>query len=73
MKKPDVKKTKLVGVIVFCVVAVIIFLQNTETVETRILLLTVSMSRALLLILTFIAGLVAGMIATTQFFRKPKK
>jgi uncharacterized integral membrane protein len=63
-------KVKLIAIIAIAVVAVIVFLQNTETVETKFLLLTIPMSRALLLILTFVAGFAAGMIATTQFMRK---
>ena len=36
--------------------AVVVVLQNTETVETRILFATVAMPRALLLFVTLVAG-----------------
>lgn len=70
MKIDKKNKIKLVALIVVVVLAVIIFLQNTETVETRILLLTFQMSRALLLMLTFLLGLLAGVLLTTNFLRK---
>jgi uncharacterized integral membrane protein len=72
MKMDKKSKIKLVVMIVVVVLAVIIFLQNTESVETRILLLTVEMSRALLLVLTFLLGLLTGVLLTTNFLRKKK-
>jgi len=72
MKIDKKNKIKLIALIVVVVLAVIIFLQNTETVETRILLLTFPMSRALLLILTFLLGLLMGVLLTTNFLRKKK-
>jgi len=70
MKMDKKNKIKLVVLIVIVVLAVIIFLQNTETVETRILLVTFQMSRALLLMLTFLLGLLTGVLVTTNFLRK---
>lgn len=70
MKMDKKNKIKLVALIVVVVLAVIIFLQNTETVETQILLLRFQMSRALLLILTFLLGLLTGVLVTTNFLRK---
>ena len=72
MKIDKKNKIKLVALIVVVVLAVIIFLQNTETVDTRILLLTFQMSRALLLILTFLLGLLTGILLTSNFLRKKK-
>ncbi len=72
MKMEKKNKIKLIALIVIVVLAVIIFLQNTETVETRILLLTFQMSRALLLILTFLLGLLTGVLLTTNFLRGKK-
>lgn len=49
--------------IVFVVLAVLIFLfviQNTQVVETKFLVWTISMSRSLLLLGTFIIGVIAG-------------
>ena len=67
------KKIKLIAIVVISIVAFIIFLQNTESVETRILFMKVSMPRAILLILTFLAGFVAGTITTSMLLRKSGK
>lgn len=72
MKIDKKSKFKLVVLIVTVVLAVIIFLQNTQTVETRILLLTFQMSRALLLMLTFLLGLLTGVLLATNVLRKKK-
>jgi uncharacterized integral membrane protein len=72
MKKPNIKKVKLVGIIVFLILAVIIIWQNREPVDTDILLLSVRMSRALLLLLTFVLGLLTGMFVAGHFLRKKK-
>ena len=67
------KKVKLIAIIVISILAFIIFLQNTESVETKILFMQVSMPRAILLILTFIVGFVAGTITTSMLLRKSEK
>lgn len=60
------KKTnaKLIGIGVAALVVVIVILQNTAAVETRLLFADVSMPLAVLLIVTggfgFVAGLVVG-------------
>ena len=72
MKMEKKNKIKLIALIVVVVLAVIIFLQNTETVETHILLLTFQMSRALLLMLTFLLGLLTGVLLATNFLRGKK-
>lgn len=66
------KKGKLIAIVVLSVLAVIIFLQNTEVTQTRILFMTVRMSRALLLILTFALGFLTGVLVATHFLRKKK-
>jgi uncharacterized integral membrane protein len=56
--------------IVFVILAVLILLfviQNTQVVETRFLVWTISMSRSLLLLGTFIIGVIAGWLV-----RRPK-
>jgi uncharacterized integral membrane protein len=66
------QKIKLVALVVIAVLAVIIFFQNRETVETRFLFATIKMSRALLLILTFVLGFVTGLLVTTHVLRRKK-
>jgi len=67
------KKFKLIIVVIVSVLALIIFLQNTESVETKLLFMTVTMPRALLLISTFLIGFVAGIIVASLLLRKPAK
>jgi uncharacterized integral membrane protein len=70
MKIDKKSKFKLIVLIIAVVLAVIIFLQNTQTVKTRILLLEFQMSRALLLMLTFLLGLLTGILLATNVLRK---
>ena len=67
------KKAKLIAIIVISILAFIIFLQNTESVETNILFTKVVMPRAILLISTFLVGFVAGLITKNLFLRKSGK
>jgi len=67
------KKAKLIVIIVISILAFIIFLQNTESVETRILFMKVGMPRAILLISTFLVGFVSGTITTSLLLRKSGK
>ncbi len=67
------KKLKIVAIVVISILALVVFLQNTDSVETRLLFMTVTMSRALLLILTFILGFAAGIITTSYVLRKSPK
>jgi putative membrane protein len=57
--------------VIFVILAVLILLfvlQNTQVVETRFLVWTISMSRSLLLLGTFIIGVIAGWLV-----RRPKR
>ena len=73
LKGPEMKKFKMITVIIVSALAVIIFIQNTESVETKILFMRVTMSRALLLILTFLIGFVSGTITTSLLLRKSQR
>ena len=55
--------------VALAVIVIIVVVQNRDPVDTKILFFTVSMPRALLLFVTFIAGAVVGMLA---FSRKKK-
>jgi len=67
------KKVKIVIIITILLIALVVSLQNTEAVETKFLLATVTMPRVLLLLLTFTLGLVAGLITASIILRKPAK
>jgi len=54
------KNAKQIAAIVAGIIAVIVIVQNTATVETHILWITISMPRAVLLALTFALGVLSG-------------
>ena len=56
------KNTKQIAAIVAGILAVIVIVQNTATVETHILWITISMPRAVLLALTFALGVLSGIL-----------
>ncbi len=67
------KKAKLIIILVVSLLAIIVFLQNTETVETKFLFSAITMPRAILLILMFITGFVAGLITASYVVKNPRK
>lgn len=64
-------KAKVVAIIVILLLALIVFLQNTQAVETKFLFMTITMPRVLLLMLTFIMGFIGGLIIASYILRKP--
>jgi len=67
------KKVKLILIIIILLIALVVSLQNTEAVETKFLLLTVTMPRFLLLLMTFTLGFIGGMIAASVIMKKSEK
>jgi uncharacterized integral membrane protein len=67
------KKAKSIIILIVILLAIIVILQNTQSVETKILFVTVTMPRALLLIVTFMAGITAGIFFMNYWLaRSPK-
>ncbi len=66
-------KIRMIAIAAVCLLILIIIFQNTQTVETRLLFLTVSMPRALLLIITFVAGFASGTLFVSGLLKRPKK
>lgn len=64
------KKFKAIVSVILIVLGVIIVVQNTETVQTNLLLWSVSMPRALLLLATTLIGFAVGVIITLSIFKK---
>lgn len=56
------RNAKQIAAIVAGVIALIVIVQNTATVETHILWITISMPRAVLLALTFALGVLSGIL-----------
>jgi len=67
------KKAKVIAITIILLLALIVFLQNTKAVETKLLFLTITMPRVLLLMLTFIMGFIGGLITASYILRKPDK
>ncbi|MFG0318045.1 MAG: LapA family protein [Planctomycetota bacterium JB042] len=55
-------RIKAWGVVAAAVILVVVVLQNTETVATRLLFVTVEMPRAALLGVTLLVGLALGVV-----------
>lgn len=64
-------KIKLAVAAVVAILVIIVIFQNTEIVETRLLFITVSMPRALLLIVTLLLGVLLGLMTAVRIRRKP--
>jgi putative membrane protein len=67
------KQAKLIIIAVLIALTIVVILQNTAEVETRILFVTVTMPRALLLLVTFVIGAVAGMAVAAWWHRRRKR
>lgn len=55
---------KLIIAAIIALLAIVVVIQNTQTVETKLLFVTVSMPRALLLLVTLLVGFVLGILWT---------
>jgi len=64
------KRLRIVAVAVVAVLAIVIFLQNTQAVETRLLMATVRMPRAVLLIVTLLIGYLLGLATASGILRR---
>ncbi len=65
-------RIKLISLLVLAVMAILLVLQNTQVVATRLLFVTVTMPLAALLALTLLIGFAAGVLAALKVGRKPK-
>lgn len=54
------------------VLAIVVVLQNTESVETRLLFVEIAMPRAVLLFVTMLIGIVIGLVLGTRMPSLPK-
>ncbi len=64
------RTVKLVAIVIVSILTIIILAENTEPVQARILIPKVQISLALLMMLTFVLGLVVGILVPTYFLRK---
>jgi len=63
-------KIRNIIIALLVVLAIIVIFQNTQAVETKLLFVTVTMPRALLLMVTFLVGLAVGFILSGFWFQK---
>ena len=61
---------KMISIAILTIVGVIIILQNTEQVETKLLFLSITMPRAILLMGTTLIGFALGILVSFFFQRK---
>ena len=64
---------RLIVAAVLVVLLVILIVQNTESVETRILFISFTMPRAVLLGVTLVLGWLIGIITSEVIDRSPKR
>ena len=68
-----VTKVKIAGVLLILILATVVILQNTESVETKILFMELKMPLAMLFLLCFLLGAGVGFfLAFLRPWRKPK-
>jgi len=67
------ERFKLISIGVLVVLGIIIILQNTQQVETKILFMAITMPRAILLMVTTLIGFALGVLVSFLFQRKEKK
>lgn len=65
-------KFKVAGVAITAILVLVVVLQNTDAVETRILFVTVTVPRAALLFGTLIIGYVLGILTTARMVSRKK-
>lgn len=66
-------RAKTLFLTVLAVVVVIVVAQNTETVETQLLFVSIAMPRAVLLLVTLVTGFVLGILVGTRSTRRDAK
>ena len=59
-------KSRLITAAVIALLALLVILQNTQPVTTRILVFSFTLSNAVLLTLTFLIGLATGLVLSMR-------
>ena len=66
-------KVKIIVILIVSLLSLMVFIQNRQAVDTKLLFVTVTMPLVLLLIITFIMGSILGLIIASYVLRKPRK
>ena len=67
------KRAKIITILIISLLALIVFLQNVQAVEARLLFAKITMPLVLLLIMTFVMGFIVGLILAGYMLREPRK
>ncbi|WP_417847688.1 LapA family protein [Thalassoglobus sp.] len=67
------KKAKIIGSVIAALLVLIVVLQNTAVVETKVLFTTISMPRATLLFITLVVGFLLGLVVAGRWNSRKKK
>jgi len=67
------KKARIIIILIVSLLSLIVFVQNRQAVETKLLFAKVTMPLALLLILTSIMSSILGLFIAVYMLRKPLK
>lgn len=66
-------KFKIVTAVILAILLIVVILQNTDLVETRLLFATVEMPRAAMLALAMLVGFVIGVLVVLSMGRRKSK
>ncbi|MDT8300772.1 MAG: hypothetical protein RQ760_04750 [Sedimentisphaerales bacterium] len=69
----NMKKAKLIGIIIISLLVLVVFLQNTQSAETKLLFVAVRMPIVILLMLTVLTGFIGGLVTKSYVLGKPGK
>ena len=64
------KQTKLILIVILIIIAAVLVIQNTKPVNTHILFFTITMPRAVLLLLMTLIGFVIGVFTVFHYIGK---
>ena len=73
MLKGTINKLKIVAIAVIALAVVVVVLQNTQSVETKLLFLTVTMPNAALLFGTLVIGFAIGVLTAGHSVSSAKR
>jgi uncharacterized integral membrane protein len=66
-------KVKIAVILIVSLLSLIVFIQNRQVVDTKLLFATITMPLVLLLILTFVMGSILGLVIASYVLREPRK
>lgn len=67
------KRAKLIGAAIVALLTIIVLVQNTESVSTKLLFVTVTMPRSILLLVTLLGGFILGLLTPSRLLANARK